>query len=502
MVAKTVLSLYPNIYKRLMKTTIAKAILCILCINILSACSQKTEDPTITKIKNYLEQSEKKGLTGALLIAKEGKVLLNEGFGYSDKSKKIKNTPTTVFDVGSVSKQFTAAAILKLEEQGKLKVEDLISTYFKDVPKDKQTITIHQLLTHTAGFIHDVGESDFDMIPINEYFKRVLKSKLLFKPGEKHEYTNVGYSVLARIIELVSGRSYESYLQENLFKPSGMKYTGYLIPNWRDMNIANGYSYNIIDKGTSIDKHKKNGGVSWCLKGNGGIQSTQEDMYKWYQALNSNSILSKASVTKLTTPYVLEYEGETSYYAYGWAIFNTSRKTKMVAHDGSDGTFFYDFRWFPEEKTTILYATNALTRNIQDVAWEVDKMLFDSTYKPKKVEVYILTKLLQYTETYTESLDKLGEIIKEKFKKELYHPYYLNRMCGIHMRNNQLEKALIFGRLNVELFPENANNWDTLGEVYYKRGDMKMALKYYKKALELDAKLQTSIEMIKKIKEQ
>ena len=483
-----------------MKTTIVKTVICILCINILIACSKNTEDPTITKIKNYLEQSEQKGLSGALLIAKEGKVLLNEGFGYSDKSKKIKNTPTTVFDVGSVSKQFTAAAILKLEEQGKLKVEDLISTYFKNVPKDKQNISIHQLLIHTAGFVHDVGESDFDQIPTDEYFKRVMDSKLLFESGKKHEYTNVGYSILARIIELVSGQPYEAYLQENLFKPSGMNYTGYLIPNWSDVNIANGYTYNVIDKGTAIDKHKKNGGVSWCLKGNGGIQSTQEDMYKWYQALSSNTILSKASVTKLTTPYVLEYEGETSYYAYGWAIFNTSRKTKMIAHDGSDGTFFYDFRWFPEEKITVLYATNALTNNIQEVAWEVDKMLFDKTYTPRKVKIDILTKLLNYTENYTGSLDKLGGEIKEKFKKGLFHPYYLNRMCGMHMRRNQLEKALVFGRLNVELFPKNANNWDTLGEVYYKKGDRKKALEYYQKALSFDPEMETAKTWVAKLK--
>jgi CubicO group peptidase (beta-lactamase class C family) len=482
-----------------MKTTIVKLSLCILCINILSACSQNTEAPTITKIKKYLEQSEKKGLSGALLIAKEGKILLNEGFGYSDKSKKNKNTPTTVFDIGSVSKQFTAAAILKLEEQGKLKVEDLISAYFINVPKDKQTITIHQLLTHTAGFVHDVGESDFDQIPTDEYFKRVMNSTLLFTPGKKFEYTNVGYSILARIIELTSGQTYENYLQENLFRPSGMKYTGYLIPNWSDLNIANGYTYNVIDKGTSIDKHKKNGEVSWCLKGNGGIQSSQEDMYKWYQALSSNTILSKESVAKLITPYILEYEGETSYYAYGWAIYKTSRKTKMITHDGSDGTFYYDFKWLPEERIAILYATNALTRNIQDVAWEVEKMLFDPTYIPKKVEVYLLTKLLKYTENYTGSLDTLGVIIKEKFKKGLHHPYYLNRMCGMHMRSNQLEKAMVFAKLNVELFPKNANNWDTLGEVYYKNGNTIKALEYYQKALRLDPQMETAKVMVKKI---
>jgi len=171
----------------------------------------------------------------------------------------------------------------------------------------------------------------------------------------------------------------------------------------------------------------------------------------------------------------------------------------MVAHDGSDGTFFYDFRWFPKEKLTVLYATNALTRSVQGIAWEVDKMLFDEKYTPKEIKVDVLSELLQFTENYTGKLAELETIIKQKFGKKLNRPFYLNRMCGIHLQKSQIEKALVFGRLNVELFPKNANNWDTLGEVYYKKGDTTKALECYQKALRLDPLMESSKQMIKKI---
>lgn len=486
-----------------MRKTIITILILVFLLAINIACSQntKSDQKVINTIKKYLKASEKNGLNGVVLIAKGNEILLNEGYGMANKEQQLKNTPQTVFDIGSVTKQFTAAAILKLEEQGKLKVEDLITKYFKDVPEDKKTISIHQLLTHTAGFIHDVGETDFDQIPTDEYFKRALTSTLLFKPGLKHEYTNVGYSLLARIIELASGQTYEAYLQENIFKPAGMHNTGYVLPNWSNLNIANGYSYNVINKGTSLAIHKKYGTVSWCLKGNGGIHSTQEDMYKWYQALISGKVLSKKTIEKLTTPYVLEYEGETSYYAYGWAIFKTDRDTKMVAHDGSDGTFFYDFRWFPEENITVLYATNSYTRSIGGIAWIVDKMLFDANYTPKEINPDFMTTLFEFTEKFNGNQSDLIEEVKSKFSKQLTSPFYLNRLSGVYARNNRMDIAVPMAELNVLLFPKDDNIWDSLGEIHYRNNSIEKAIKAYQHAIDLNQKNTNAIAMVKKLQE-
>ncbi|TGV04732.1 serine hydrolase domain-containing protein [Flavivirga rizhaonensis] len=484
------------------KTILSTLILVLLLVtNTMYSQINKSNQKVIDKIKKYLIASEKNGLNGAVLIAKGNDILLNEGYGMANKEQQIKNTPQTVFKVGSVTKQFTAAAILKLEEQGKLKVEDFITKYFKDVPEDKKTINIHQLLTHTAGFVHDIGETDFDNIPTDEYFRRALTSKLLFKAGLKHEYTNVGYSLLARIIELASGQTYEAYLRENLFKPAGMYYTGYVLPNWSNLSIANGYIYNVINKGTSLDIHKKEGMVSWCLKGNGGIHSTQNDMYKWYQALISGKVLSKKSIEKLTKPYVLEYEGETSYYAYGWAIFKTVRGTKTVTHDGSDGTFFYDFRWFPEENITILYATNSYTRSNGEIPWIVDKMLFDVDYTPKEIKADFMTALFEFTKKFNGNQSDLTREVKSKFSKQLTSPSYLNRLSSIYARNNRMDIALPMAELNTILFPKNDNIWDTMGEIYYKNSYIDKAIKAYQKAINLNPKNTNAIAMVKKLQE-
>ncbi len=483
-----------------MKNVALTIILAYLTIGTSMLTAQQDKDKqAIDRISAYLHESEKNGLTGAMLIARGDKILYNEAFGMADKEKNIKNTTKTVFDIGSVSKQFTATAILKLEEQGKLKVEDVLSSYFKNLPHDKQNITIHQLLIHAAGITRDIGETDFDQIPVDDYFKQLFATKLLHEPGSKHDYSNAGYSILARIIELVSGQSYESFLNEYLFQPAGMNYTGYLLPKWENCTLANGYSYNVINTGSMIARYQKDGKVSRVIIGNGGINSTQEDMFKWYLALRSNKILSKSATKKLTTPYILEFEGETSYYAYGWVIFKTPRGTNMVAHDGSNATFFYDFRWLPEEDVAILYATPSFTGKIGGMAWWVDKMFFDETYIPKAVEVDFVSTLLNFTYNYKGAANELASSIKNKFGDKLDKPFYLNRLSGINLRNNRHDEAIIIAELNIELFPTDSNIWDSLGHVYYISGNNLKALRAYKKAVVLDSENSYAKEMVAKI---
>ncbi|PQB07327.1 hypothetical protein BST83_09270 [Polaribacter filamentus] len=483
-----------------MKITKLTILLAYLTTGTFMVTAQQNEDKqAIDRISAYLQESEKNGLTGAVLIARGDKVLYNEAFGMADKEKNVRNTTKTVFDIGSVSKQFTATAILKLEEQGKLKEEDPISKFFKNLPEDKKNITIHQLLIHSAGITQGIGNSDFDHISVNDYFKQLFATKLLHQPGQKHEYSNAGYSILARIIELVSRQSYESFLNEYLFLPAEMYHTGYLLPKWENCILAKGYNYQVINTGSMVSRYQQDGKVSRVLLGNGGINSTQEDMFKWYLALRSNKVLSKSATKKLTTPYILEFEGETSYYAYGWVIFKTPRGTNMVAHDGSNATFFYDFRWFPEEDIVILYATSSLTDSVSRIGWWVDKMFFDPTYTPKNIEVNFVSTLLDFAYHYKGAPNELASSIKMKFGDKIDKPFYLSRLGGILSRNNKLDKAIIIAELNIELFPNNSNIWDSLGQIYYSSGNKKKALKAYKKAFALDSENSYAKDMVTKL---
>ena len=457
------------------------------------ANAQKKKDYTAikSKIDHYLTAGVQNGFSGSILVAKKGEIIINKGYGMANKEMNIPYSKTTVSTIGSVTKQFTATAILKLVELNKLSVEDPLRKFFSKLPNDKKDITVHQLLTHSSGLIDVIGEGDFDDIPMNQFFTTLFATKLLHQPGTKYAYSNAGYSILARIIEIVSGQDYEHFLNEHLFKPAGMRETGYLIPKWDHNAIASGYARNIVSLGTLISRYQKSGKVTWTLKGNGGIHSSPEDMFKWYQALKTHKIVSKSSFEKLTTPYILEYEGGSSQYAYGWVIYNSNRNTKIISHNGGNQIFFHDYIWLPEEDVVIIFFTNASSKEVE-VAWSIKKMIFEKTYtaKPIKKNLFLLTFDFIKNNDVLES-NKLIGIIKNAYGSDINSPGELNGL-GYRILNNEIIQvkdpakwAIAIFKLNTELFPNVGNIWDSLGEAYYSNNQKKEAVKSYKKALEL-----------------
>lgn len=380
-----------------------KKALLIICISIqllitITLSAQVTIDhKTIeTKINNYLTKGVSKGFSGAILVSEKGQIIINKGYGLANKEKEILNTSKTVFDIASNTKQFTAAAILKLVEFNKLNLTDSISIFFINLPKDKKNITIHQLLTHTSGLPDAIG-GDFDTMSTELFFKEVFKTQLLHTTSE-YSYSNIGYSVLGRIIEIVSDKDYEVFLNEYLFKPSGMEQTGYLIPKWNTKLLANGYTKNIIDFGSSITHYQEDGEISWHLKGNGGINSTQEDMYKWYKALSSYTILNKSLFEKYTTSYLDGFSNSIDY-GYGWGISKSDRNTKRITHNGHNGAFSHSIIWLPIEDVIILYATNASSPKVERLAYRIEEIIFNPNYQPEPIEnraFFILFDFLKY----------------------------------------------------------------------------------------------------------
>jgi CubicO group peptidase (beta-lactamase class C family) len=309
------------------------------------------------RVDQYLSRLAPFGFSGAVLVAQDGKVAVEKGYGLANREKRIPYAADTVSTIGSITKMFTAAAILKLEMQGRLRVEDPIAKYLPDVPPDKTAITLHHLLTHTAGLRADYGGRDSDPVSRDDLVKLVLTTPLAAAPGARHEYSNEGYSLLGAIVERVSGKSYEQYLRENVLQPAGMNDTGYVLPRWSPERIAHGYTGG-ADWGTMPEKGWREDGPGWYLKANGGLHSTVQDLYKWHLALQGDTVLSAAARGKYTTPYVPEGPEARSFYAYGWAVFTTPRNTKLVAHNGGNGVFAADFRRYVDEKTVVIAMSN------------------------------------------------------------------------------------------------------------------------------------------------
>lgn len=441
-----------------------------------------------TRIDNYFSEGVKNGFSGAISVVKDGKVIINKGYGIANKNTNSRNNPNTIFDIGSNTKQFTATAILKLAELKKLNLNDPLSKYFKNLPQNKQKITIEQLLSHTAGFLDALGK-DFTKISEKDFFNQLFDSKLLSIPGEKYNYSNAGYSLLGRIIELVSNQPYELFINEQLFKPAGMLQTGYLLPNWDSKQISRSYNRGIIDNPSSIIRYKEDKLVNWHLKGNGGINSTQNDMLLWYKALKSNKIINKKSFQKLTSPYIPNPE-KTSGYRFGWGVKNYKDTILRLTHNGSNGAYAHSLIWFPKKDIQIVYVTNANSSKVEFAAYRVAKIILDENYIPKPIQNNIYLFIYDFIENNPkEKSSQLIAKLKQDYKSDFKHAGVLNIVGNLKLKSNKnLDWALELYKINVQLHPKNGNIWDSLGDGYKANNLNKKAIESYQKAISLGYK--------------
>jgi CubicO group peptidase (beta-lactamase class C family) len=309
------------------------------------------------RVDDYLTRLVPYGFSGAVLIAKDGQVVLRKGYGLANRAARQPYTADLVSSIGSITKQFTGAAIVKLEMQGKLNTTDPISKYLTGVPADKASITIHHLLTHTAGFAGDLGGGDAEPVGRDALVARVLAAPLASKPGERFEYSNEGYSLAGAIVEHVSGQGYEAFLREHLFLPAGMRNTGYLLPAWPLDRLPVGYREDGGEWGRIYKRGWLADGPGWYLRANGGIHSTLDDMYQWHVAIETHKVLSPEATVTYQTGHVPSLGGS-ERYAYGWGVQRTRRGTSVITHNGGNGIFAADVRRYVDEKVVIIAMTN------------------------------------------------------------------------------------------------------------------------------------------------
>jgi CubicO group peptidase (beta-lactamase class C family) len=282
------------------------------------------------------------GSSGSLVTAIDGELVSCEGWGGGDCD--------TVYDIGSVTKHFTAAAILTLQSMGRLQVTDRIGRYLPGVPPDKRGITIQQLLTHTSGLVGSLG-GDYEPLSRDSLVRAALASGLRSDPGARYFYSNVGYSLLAAIIEVTSGQGYEDFLAQQLFAPTGMTSTGYVLPDWDPADVAIEYDARGRAQGRPYDHPWASDGPYWNLRGNGGLLSTARDMFRW------SRVLDDPGLRELFRPRVSEGPHADSSYGYGWVVLDTPLG-RVQWHNGGNGWSYAEVTRLPSEDAFVFWATS------------------------------------------------------------------------------------------------------------------------------------------------
>jgi CubicO group peptidase (beta-lactamase class C family) len=301
----------------------------------------------LADVDGYLDDLVDTGeFSGSVLLARDGKVLLSKGYGLADIENDVLNSPRTKFRIASLTKQFTAAGIMLLQQEGKLNVQDSVCEFIEDCPEVWQPITLHHLLTHTSGLpenfsIQDLMALTLSRNPMREGMEMIKTRPLQSVPGETYRYSNVGYNMLGFIIERVSGKTYEEYLREKLWTPLGMNDTGQDHESLLIKRRATGYfsptakaQYLPIDLAAYA----------------GGLYSTVEDLYRWDQALYTEQLLPKSALDVIFTPH----QGD---YGYGWTI-NQGEWGTVIGHNGGVPGFAANISRYPDRKATVIILSN------------------------------------------------------------------------------------------------------------------------------------------------
>ncbi|MBT4496147.1 MAG: serine hydrolase [Gemmatimonadetes bacterium] len=327
--------------------------------------------------------------SGAILIARAGEVLMSAGYNLANREHGVPNTPQTKFRLGSVTKQFTAMAILILQHQGKLRVQDPISALLPGCPDAWEPVTVHHLLNHTSGMPEHTdriswqttGRSPLTVQGVVDLFKDL---PLDFQPGENHQYSNSGYILLGQIIEQVSGMPYETFVRKQILDPLGMENTGYDRSDRVLEHRATGYD---LRDGAYVNA----GFLDMSLPhAAGALYSTVEDLLLWDQSFYTETFVPQSSLQTMTmlSPFLANY-------GYGIAMGSQFGR-QLVGHGGGIHGFLTKLDRYPDEKVCIAVLSNLTSTNPHEVARTLAAILFGEEYEipevhtPARVESDIL----------------------------------------------------------------------------------------------------------------
>lgn len=482
---------------------ITRRIPCLLfLLGLLLFVPVSTAQDKAVEIAQAIDQfAEFNKFSGAVLVAEKGTVIYRQGIGLANREWNIPNAPDTRFQIGSVTKQFTALLVLQMVEAGALRLDDPITRHLPTYPAEPgNRITIHHLLSHTSGLPHYNAIPDYrETLFLNHYAAEAYMEQfkdlpLRFEPGTDFGYSSFGYYLLGAILETVSGITYGELLQRNIFAPLGMDDTR-LDDGFPQARRATPYKFN-YDVFEYAHAEFRDPSTSFAT---GGIFSTLDDLYRWDQALYTDALISALYRELLFTPVQEDY-------AYGWivdelAATETSEAVPLVYHNGGITGYTANFIRFVEDNSCIIVLSN--TRGYKSVMlpWILAAILYDRPYRNQRPLDKALheTIIRQNVEVAVEHYHDLKQSQPTTYAFD--DENQLNRLGYSLIRYGRLDDALAIFHLNADVFPDSWNVYDSLGEAYLLKEDTEKAIQYLEQSLALNPDNTRAVEMLEALRE-
>ena len=432
---------------------------------------------------------ERGQFNGSILVSETDSIIYQNGFGLADVKNNIPFTVSTPCYLASLTKQFTAMAVMILADQKKLAYSDRLSMYFPEFPAYADKITIRRLLNHTSGIVDYVslglerpGLTNKDVLSA-----LVKQDTLQFTPGDKFQYSNSGYILLALIIEKVSGMPYSTFLKKNIFAPVDMKNT--LVFDESKPVIEN--------KAIGYSRFGDEDDYNLLTQGEGGIYATVEDLYKWDRALYTEKLVKRATLDEAFVPGKLN-DGSITGYGFGWGI-GKSGDDATASHAGRYGGFNTYIKRFSGSRSAIIFLTNCGFQNMSAIGNAIIAIMHNQPYILPKLSVAEAMYKIYSSSGFDSAISFYTNL------KTVNDPLYnwdeseLNELGYQLLGKDKTPDAIRILKLNAEAFPGSWNVYDGLGEAYMKHGDKELAILNYKQSLKLNPENENAEAMLKKL---
>src|SRR6266446_405069 len=458
-----------------------------LCLLVSENCLCQTKTAKINQLMRILTRRGQ--FSGSILVAERGRIIYERGFGKADVKRNITFTPDTPVYLASLTKQFTAMAVMMLAEQRKLSYEDPLSKYFPELPSYAQKINIRNLLNHTSGIPDYVGLGvEHPGLTNREVLNALIRQDSpRFTPGEKFEYSNSNYVLLGLIIEKLSNEPYWVFLKRHIFAPLGMNHT-FIYDKTQPAIAGRARGYNRFGDDFDYDL---------LTHGEGGIYSSVADMFKWDQALYTEKLVKRSTLEEAFARGTLN-DGSLINYGFGWAISESDGET-VYSHAGRYGGFNTYIKRWPKEQSTIIFLTNHDFKNMGAIGNALIGVLHDQPYTLPKSSIAELMYQIYRREGIGAAVQQYRSLKQRNDAAYEFAESELNELGYELLGRKKIGDAIEILKLNVEVYPASGNVYDGLGEAYMISGNKELAVENYKKSLKINPGNSNAVDMLRKL---